>query len=122
MTLPDFFRDQLPPSIRAMVDDHQFDPRGEYTEGYSHVIQYVFPVVKQDGTPSEITLWTAHYDDTVSRGPGVPAVGDPVVLYGVLVDVAAVESEWEVSEEDGRSIRWTTVTVTGDPLEELSLP
>lgn len=105
-TLPNFFLKQLPGCIRKIVDHEDYDPLGEYKEGYTHMVQYCHPVKTRDGRPSDTTL------ATFFGGPEVtPHEGGEVCINGVWVDVVAVDTATETDEDDGRTCTFYTAVV-----------
>ncbi|MFF5045659.1 hypothetical protein [[Kitasatospora] papulosa] len=106
MSLPDYFKNQLPEGIRQMVDHPDFNPWGEMVDAYTHWAQYTYPMDTGDGDPSDTMLATV-----MGVEPMSVEVGQSVCLYGVWVQVASVKTETEKSVDDGRLITFHTVEV-----------
>jgi hypothetical protein len=104
--LSNYFRNQLPESIRAIVDHPDYDPLGEWVEGYRSIVQYAYPVVSPNGDPSDTTLATV-----MSMEPIDVHEGQEIALHSKCVVVDSVITEEERSESDGRTIIWHTATV-----------
>lgn len=106
MNLPDYFRNQLPDGIRQMVDHADYNPLGEWVDGYTHMVQYTYPVIAGNGKPSDTTLASISGPEPMSFEPG-----QEVCLYGVWAEIESVDTVTERADDDGRLITWHTVVV-----------